>query len=137
MESPDITMSPPVPPAPPPADSQLVAMETSVASMSQQSPVLPPNTNPARRTTRGSLAAAAAAATGPEEPPKRATPEPGAPVQASSTTWIITQDQTWLLPPPRLGVSLAQIVPPDVEVPNWMKCTRAPIVWDGKTDAGE
>lgn len=90
-----------------------------------------------RRTTRGSLAAAAAAATTPPAPPRAPTPEPGAPVQASITTRIITKDQTWLLPAPQLGVSLAQIVPADVDPPQWMKYTRAPIVWDGKTDAGK
>ncbi|PVF95823.1 hypothetical protein CPB86DRAFT_557057 [Serendipita vermifera] len=92
---------------------------------------------PPRRTTRGSIAAAAAAAHEQTlSPPKRTAPQPGEPVQASVNQWIITQDKNWVLPPPTLGVSLAQICPPDVEIKPWMKFTRHPILWDGMTDAG-
>jgi hypothetical protein len=92
---------------------------------------------PPRRTTRGSIAAAAAAAHEQQlAPPKRTIPQPGEPVQASINQWILTQDKNWVLPPPAIGVSLAQICPSDVEIKPWMKFTRHPIVWDGMTDAG-
>ena len=141
-ETRDVPIHAPVTTASPdPADSQLIEMETSPAAASTPGPLstLAPSPNqtlvPTRRMTRGFVAAAAAATS--EAAPRRSVLQPGAPIQASITTWIITNDRSWVLPAPRLGVSLAQIVPADVEAPAWMKFTRAPIVWDGKTDAGE
>lgn len=90
-----------------------------------------------RRTTRGSLAAAASTSGDVSQVMKRATPEPGDPIQASVTCWIVTKLKDWVLPPPKMGVSLAQLVPPDVATHPWMKFTRHPILWDQKTDAGK
>jgi hypothetical protein len=90
-----------------------------------------------RRTTRGSLAAAANTSGDVSQVMKRSTPEPGDPIQASVTCWIVTKLKDWVLPPPKMGVSLAQIVPPDVATHPWMKFTRHPILWDQKTDAGK
>ena len=138
IESPDIVlMGPPTPmpftPRPGHTPQSSDGISPPTGSNSQQGLV---NSSASRRRTRGSLAAAAAAATVVPEAPRAPTPEPGAPVQASITVWIMTQDKTWLLPQPQLGVSLAQTVPPDFEPPAWMKYTRTPILWDGKTDAG-
>ncbi|KAG8834316.1 Forkhead box protein I2 [Serendipita sp. 399] len=98
------------------------------------------NAAAARRTTRGSIAAAAAAAHGPEQTPQATQPlepsrKPGS-VRASMDAWLEPNDPNWTLPPPQLGVSLAQIAPPGSTVLTWMRLTRYPIIWDGKTDAG-
>lgn len=93
--------------------------------------------NSNRRMTRGSLAAAAQAAQTVNAPIKKTTPEPGAPVQASVNCWILTNRKDWVLPPPRMGVSLADLLPGDVIPQPWMHHTRHPILWDQKTDPGE
>ncbi|KIM28629.1 hypothetical protein M408DRAFT_23673 [Serendipita vermifera MAFF 305830] len=130
-ESPDIALMG----APTPRTNHTPQNNNATSPDAQQGSV---QSGSSRRTTRGSLAAAAAAAntTTQDQTPPSSTPDPGAPIRASITTWIITKDKAWILPSPQLGVSLAQVVPADVDPPQWMKYTRAPIVWDGKTDAG-
>ncbi|KAG8817347.1 Forkhead box protein F2 [Serendipita sp. 401] len=98
------------------------------------------NAAAARRTTRGSLAAAAAAASVPEQVRQTSlqletTRKPGS-VRVSADAWLEPDDPNWIMPPPQLGVSLAQISPPGSTVLTWMRLTRHPIIWDGKTDAG-
>jgi hypothetical protein len=88
-----------------------------------------------RRTTRGSLAAAAEAAKQPRF--NIIAPGPGGGFQVSHNTYLVTQKKDWMLPEAQFGVSLAQIIPVDCQAKPWMRLTRHPIIWDGRTDAGK